>query len=513
MLFPIGIQSFDKIRNDGYVYVDKTAQIYQLTINGNYYFLSRPRRFGKSLLLSTMEAYFLGQKELFKGLAMEQLEKEWNTYPVLHLDLNQGNYQNPDELDKVLNDALCGWEQIYGSSPSEETLGLRFAGIVKRAFAQTGQQVVILIDEYDKPLLQVIDNDALQDTYRSILKSFYSVLKSQDRYIRFAFLTGVTKFSKVSIFSDLNNLKDISMDARYADICGISETELHRYFDEQIAQLAVTLKVDKAACYQLLQQNYDGYHFEHDTPGMYNPFSLLNALDSQAIKSYWYETGTPTYLLKLLKQSDYNLPTLVGERARADVLNSIDTSSQRPIPVLYQSGYLTIKGYDERFKKYQLGFPNSEVEEGFLNYLWPNYAPLKRDHTEFDIEEFVHLVEDGKAEEFMQLLQTFYAAADYRVAGDMEIYFQNTLFLLFRIMGFYVQVEYPTSQGRIDVIIKTTDYIYIIECKLDGSADEALQQIITNNYAAPFAGDPRPLFRIGVNFSTKTRGVEKWVIG
>ena len=512
MLFPIGIQSFEKIRNDGYVYVDKTAQIYQLTINGNYYFLSRPRRFGKSLLLSTMEAYFLGQKELFKGLAMEQLEKEWNIYPVLHLDLNGARYDTEKSLLDKLSVTLSTWEEQFAVKRISDEAGPRFERIIRHLFAQTGQQVVILIDEYDKPLLQVIDNDALQDTYRTILKSFYSVLKSQDRYIRFAFLTGVTKFSKVSIFSDLNNLKDISMDARYADICGISETELHRYFDEQIAQLAVTLKVDKAACYQLLQQNYDGYHFEHDTPGMYNPFSLLNALDSQAIKSYWYETGTPTYLLKLLKQSDYNLPTLVGEKARADVLNSIDTSSQRPIPVLYQSGYLTIKGYDERFKKYQLGFPNSEVEEGFLNYLWPNYAPLKRDHTEFDIEEFVHLVEDGKAEEFMRLIQTFYAAADYRVAGDMEIYFQNTLFLLFRIMGFYVQVEYPTSQGRIDVIIKTTDYIYIIECKLDGSADEALKQIITNNYAAPFAGDPRPLFSIGVNFSTKTRGVEKWVI-
>jgi hypothetical protein len=331
MLFPIGIQSFEEIRNSGYVYVDKTAQIHQLTINGKYYFLSRPRRFGKSLLLSTMEAYFLGQKELFKGLAMEQLEKEWTPCPVLHLDLNQGNYQNPDELDKVLNDALCGWEQIYGSSPSEETLGLRFAGIVKRAFAQTDQQVVILIDEYDKPLLQVIDNDGLQDAYRSILKSFYSVLKSQDRYIRFAFLTGVTKFSKVSIFSDLNNLEDLSMNARYADICGISETEeLHRYFDDQIAQLAVTLKVDKAACYQLLQQNYDGYHFEHDTPGMYNPFSLLNAFKQRSLKNFWYGTGTPTYLLTLLQNNHYDLKELDGVKVSAEDISEVDS----PAPAL-----------------------------------------------------------------------------------------------------------------------------------------------------------------------------------
>jgi hypothetical protein len=510
MLFPIGIQSFEEIRNSGYVYVDKTAQIHQLTINGKYYFLSRPRRFGKSLLLSTMEAYFLGQKELFKGLAMEQLEKEWTPCPVLHLDLNQGNYQNPDELDKVLNDALCGWEQIYGSSPSEETLGLRFAGIVKRAFAQTGQQVVILIDEYDKPLLQVIDDDALQDAYRSILKSFYSVLKSQDRYIRFAFLTGVTKFSKVSIFSDLNNLEDISMNASYAGICGISEEELHHYFDEQTAQLAVALKVDKATCYQLLQQNYDGYHFEHDTPGMYNPFSLLNAFKQRSLKNFWYGTGTPTYLLTLLQNNHYDLKELDGVKVSAEDISEVDSPRTSPVPMMYQSGYLTIKGYDADFDMYRLGYPNREVERSFTRFLLKNYVPANI--TEFGIDKFVTLVREGKAEEFMQLVRNFYASADYRVAGRMELYFQNSLYLLFRLMGFYVQVEYPTSQGRIDVIIKAPDYIYIIECKLDGSADEALQQIIANNYAAPFAGDPRPLFRIGVNFSTKTRGVEKWVI-
>ena len=510
MLFPIGIQSFEEIRNSGYVYVDKTAQIYQLTINGNYYFLSRPRRFGKSLLLSTMEAYFLGQKELFKGLAMEQLEKEWTPCPVLHLDLNGARYDTEKSLLDKLSVALSTWEEQFAVKRISDEAGPRFERIIRQLFAQTGQQVVILIDEYDKPLLQVIDNDALQDTYRTILKSFYSVLKSQDRYIRFAFLTGVTKFSKVSIFSDLNNLEDISMNASYAGICGISEEELHHYFDEQTAQLAVALKVDKATCYQLLQQNYDGYHFEHDTPGVYNPFSLLNAFKQRSLKNFWYGTGTPTYLLTLLQNNHYDLKELDGVKVSAEDISEVDSPRTSPVPMMYQSGYLTIKGYDADFDMYRLGYPNREVERSFTRFLLKNYVPANI--TEFGIDKFVTLVREGKAEEFMQLVRNFYASADYRVAGHMELYFQNSLYLLFRLMGFYVQVEYPTSQGRIDVIIKAPDYIYIIECKLDGSADEALQQIVANNYAASFAGDPRPLFRIGVNFSTKTRGVEKWVI-
>ncbi len=361
--YPIGIQNFEKLRTDGYVYVDKTAWVYKLVNTGSYYFLSRPRRFGKSLLLSTIEAYLEGKRELFEGLAIEQLEKNWTKHPILHLDLNTEKYTTPEALDAILDDALSSWESLYGRRESERSLSLRFQGIIRRACEQTGERVVILVDEYDKPMLQAIGNPELQTAYRDTLKAFYGALKSRDGYIKFAMLTGVTKFGKVSVFSDLNNLQDISMWDRYADVCGVSEEELLRDFSGDIRMLGEANGMSEEETLAKLRENYNGYHFCEDCIGVYNPFSLLNTFAQKRFRSYWFETGTPTYLVELLKMHRYNLEDLAHEVTTADVLNSVDSASTNPVPVVYQSGYLTIKEYDPRFETYTLGFPNREVEE------------------------------------------------------------------------------------------------------------------------------------------------------
>jgi len=512
MKYPIGIQDFGEVRRGGYAYVDKTALMYKMLSEGKYYFLSRPRRFGKSLLLSTMEAYFRGQKELFNGLAVEQLEQEWLAYPILHLDLNTEKYDTPEALTGILNSNLCGWEKDYGTESYEVSLGSRFMGVIRRAFEKTGRQVVVLVDEYDKPMLQAISNEVLQTEYRNTLKAFYGALKSCDRYIRFAFLTGVTKFGKVSVFSDLNNLIDISIDNRYTTICGITEEELHRNFDESVAELANANKMSKEQCYGRLQRDFDGYHFDIGAPGMYNPFSVLNTLASLQFRDYWFETGTPSFLVHQLKKTNYPLEEMTREELTADTLNSIDIMDENPLPLLYQSGYLTIKSFDDRFQAYRMGFPNREVEEGFIKYLVPFYSPNKAEKSQLFISHFIRDIEKGNVERFMQRMETFFAGNDYQVMGKAELYFQNTLYVLFKLMGFYVDVERHTTDGRMDILIQTADYVYILELKIDQSADVALQQIEEKQYAAAFAGDTRRIFKIGVNFSSETRRMTEWKI-
>ena len=511
MKYPIGIQDFVKLRQGGFAYVDKTKFVYKLADEGSYYFLSRPRRFGKSLFLSTLEAYFLGRKELFEGLAIYDMEKEWKSHPIFYIDLNTANFRDENSLYEVLNSHVSVWEEMYGAREYETTLVLRFKGIIARAAEKEGCGVVILIDEYDKPILQTLRNQELQEKHRSLLKSFYSVLKTQDRYIRFAFITGVTKFGKVSVFSDLNNLMDISMDQRYISICGMTQNELLYNFREGIEQLGEAYGDTEEETLNKLKIRYDGYHFEEDTVGIYNPFSVLNTLAKLRYKDYWFETGTPTFLVDLLKMHNYRLLDITREKVSGDVINSVDSMSTNPIPMIYQSGYLTIKGYDERFKKYQLGFPNKEVEEGFLNFLLPLYTSAGN-NSPFMVDEFVQDVESGNPERFMQRMKAFFADTSYQVVGNAELYFQNAMYLVFKIMGFYTQVERPTSDGRIDAVIQTPDYIYIIECKLDRTAEEALCQINDSDYAAPFAMDKRRLYKIGVNFSSQTRGVEQWII-
>lgn len=386
-LYPIGIQNFEKLRKSGYLYVDKTELIYRLVKSGSYYFFSRPRRFGKSLLISTLEAYFQGKRELFQGLAMEELEKEWIRRPILHLDLNIEKYGSVESLGNILNDNLMRWENVYGREQSEVSFSLRFAGVIRRAHEMSGQRVVILVDEYDKPMLQAIGNEGLQREFRDTLKPFYGALKSMDGDIQFALLTGVTKFGKVSVFSDLNNLNDISMDERYVSLCGMTEKEIHRYFEEDIHQLASTRKMTYEETCTRLKESYDGYHFVENSEGIYNPFSLLNTFDKMKFGSYWFETGTPTYLVELLKQTHYNLEQMVHVETNAEVLNSI-YADESPIPVIYQSGYLTIKDYDPRFENYILGFPNREVEEGFIKFLMPFYTNVNKVETPFEIQQF-----------------------------------------------------------------------------------------------------------------------------
>ncbi len=511
-LYPIGIQNFESLREDGYIYVDKTELVYQLVKTGRYYLLNRPRRFGKSLLISTLEAYFLGKKELFKDLAIEKLEKDWLEYPVLHLDLNAEKFGSPERLDALLSNQLTQWEELYGHGPDETTLSLRFKGVIRRAAKQTGQRVVILIDEYDKPMLQALENDELQEKFRDTLMAFYGVMKSMDGDIKFAFLTGVTKFGKVSVFSDLNNLMDISMDDRNANICGITEPEIHAYFKDDLHELARVQNMDYDQVCIALREFYDGYHFTENSKGIYNPFSLLNTFKYLQFGSYWFETGTPTYLVKLLKHSHYNLYNMAHMETDADVLNSIDSTSVNPIPVIYQNGYLTIKGYDREFGIYRLGFPNREVEEGFMKYLLPFYANTDKVDSSFHIQKFVREIRSGDYNSFFRRLQSLFADTPYELVRDLELHYQNVLFIVFKLIGFYVKAEYHTSEGRIDLVLQTDRFIYLMEFKLNGTADDALRQINEKGYALPFAADPRQLFKIGVNFSAKTRNIEEWKI-
>ena len=511
-LYPIGIQNFESLRNDDYLYIDKTALVYELVSSGRYYFLSRPRRFGKSLLISTLEAYFQGRKELFTGLAMEKLEKEWKRYPILHLDLNAQKYDKPDSLDNILNDRLAEWEELYGSRPTEVSPSLRFKGIIRRAREKEGQDVVILIDEYDKPMLQAIGNEELQNAYRNTMKAFYGVLKSMDGYIKFALLTGVTKFGKVSVFSDLNNLNDISMDRRYVELCGITESEIHRDLEPDLYELSESQGMTYEQTCQELKERYDGYHFTYNSVGIYNPFSLLNTFYKMSFGSYWFETGTPSYLVKLLQRDHYDLQRLAHDEATSDMLNSIDSASRNPLPVIYQSGYLTIKGYDARFDLYRLGFPNREVEEGFIKYLLPFYVNMDEGKSIFHISRFVYEIEHGDYDAFLCRLQSFFADTPYELISDLELHYQNVLFIIFKLVGFYTEVEYHTSEGRIDLILKTEKYVYVMEFKLEGTAEEALRQIEEKHYTLPFESDFRQLFKIGVNFSNRTRNIERWIV-
>lgn len=511
--YPIGIQDFEKLRKEGYCYIDKTSCVYDLVQKGSYYFLSRPRRFGKSLLISTLEAYFEGKKDLFEGLAIAGLEKDWKKYPVLHLDLNTQKYGSEKSLMTLLEENVVGWEAKYGRNAAEVGIERRFAGVIRRAHEMTGERTVILVDEYDKPLLQTIDNEQLQGAYRTLLKAFYGALKSEDAHIRFAMLTGVTKFGKVSVFSDLNNLQDISMDERYADICGISEAELSENFSDDILNLAEANGQSLEEACIALKERYDGYHFNPWTPyGLYNPFSLLNTFAKNRYGSYWFETGTPTYLVELLKRHRYNLYKMANEKVTARILDSVDASSINPIPVIYQSGYLTIKGYIPEPQIFELGFPNKEVEQGFMDFLLPYYTPVQDTESGFAIWSFVEDVKTGNIDGFMKRLQAFLSGCPYEMAKDIELHYQNVLFIVFRLAGLYTQVEYHTSYGRIDLVLQTKAYVYVMEFKLDGSAEEAMKQIEEKQYALPFAGDSRKVYKIGVNFSSETRNIERWVV-
>lgn len=513
MLYPIGIQNFEKIRKEGYVYVDKTSLIHRLVTTGTYYFLSRPRRFGKSLLVSTMEAYFKGKKELFKGLAMEQLEKDWTEYPVLHLDLNGNDYKSKEIIDKVLDDNLSSWEKIYGVTSTSDVHGLRFKKVIEAAHSKTGKKVVILVDEYDKPIVDNLGDEDLADYCKRTLQGFYSVIKAMDGFIRFGFLTGVSKIGKLSVFSGLNNLTDISMESEYSDICGISENDLHGCFEESIGELAEANHMSIEECYKALKHKYDGYHFSEDGKGMYNPFSLLNTLRSKKFKDYWFETGTPTLLVNVMKQTSFDVTTLSDKvEVSVEDLSGMQDIINRPIPLFFQTGYLTIKNYDKEFDIYTLGFPNDEVKNGFLKFIFSYYVPVNPAEGNTTTSRLARALRAGKPEEFMTILEGLFANTTYQIQGDSEKNFHYAMYIIMELLGEYVQAERATSNGRIDLTLQTKDYIYIVELKIDNTADAALQQIEEKGYAKPFVNDPRKLFKIGVSFSTQNRRIEKWKI-
>ena len=512
MLYPIGIQNFEDIRRNGYVYVDKTALVHRLATTGKYYFLSRPRRFGKSLLLSTMDAYFQGKKELFDGLAIASLEKDWTEYPVLHFDLGGANYADSEALEDKLQKQLDTLEARFGVVNEYKTIPVRFDNIIEAAYGKTGRQVVILIDEFDKPIIDNLTRPELQEKFRDELQGFYSVMKAKDEYIRFGFLTGVTKIGKMSVFSGLNNLKDISMDPRYVDICGVSETDLSTYFQESVNGLAEANGLSKEECRQKLALMYDGYHFCEDSVGVYNPFSLLNTFDGLRFKEYWFETGTPSFLIKIMRETSYDVTRLSDQEADSALLTDINSAFLNPVPLLYQSGYLTIKDYEPDLQIYHLGFPNLEVRHGFLNFLMPYYTQTNADSPTVLIARMTRDIRSGNPESLMERLDALFARTSYQIQGDCEKDFQYAMYIIFELMGEYVEVERTTSNGRINALIQAKEYIYIIEIKINSTADEALAQIEEKGYARPFADDGRKIFTIGVNFSTTDRCIDDWKV-
>lgn len=510
--YPIGIQTFRDIREGGYIYIDKTEQLYQLASSGKYFFLSRPRRFGKSLLVSTMDAYFKGRKDLFSGLAIEKLEQDWTEYPVLRVDFSGRSYDQADVLGKVLNDILCKWEREYGCKNDSDVPGIRFSNIIQAAYEKTGKPVVILIDEYDKPIVDNLTNEELAETFRSQLQGFYSVMKAQDQYIRFGFLTGVTKMGKLSVFSGLNNLQDISMNLAYATLCGITEDELRFYLPDGVAQLASSADLSLEECYKQLQITYDGYHFHHKGTGVYNPFSLFNALSQKEFGKYWFATGTPAFLIRYLDKGEYDLNDVSGIQVSSSVLSGINAMHPEAITLLYQTGYLTIRGYDRLTDIFTLDYPNKEVENGFLDSLCAYFAPVVNRKSALSVSKFVEDIRSGNVDMLMRRFTAFFADMDYQIQGRAELYFQNTLYVMLKLMGQLVQVERHTSNGRIDVLIQTDKYVYIMELKRDQDPTDALDQIDEKGYDWPFMADNRKVFKIGATFSSATKRLENWVV-
>ncbi len=508
---PIGIQSFEKLRRENYVYIDKTEIMYRLVSTSNPYFLSRPRRFGKSLLLSTMEAYFLGKRDLFKGLAIERLETEWNTHAVLHLDLNAEKYDSPERLHDMLERQLRGWEKTYETGGEGITHSGRFMEVIKKANEKTGRGVVILIDEYDKPLLNSFHDEALQKAFRETLTAFYTVLKSADQWLRFVFITGVTKFAQMGIFSNLNQLKDISLDPRYAALCGLTGDEIRADFVPELKLLAKENNLDDEACMERLTRMYDGYHFNYrNMVGIYNPFSILNVLDSTMFENYWFASGTPTFLAEMLKKTDFDLRELDGIEVSAASLSDDRANINNPVPMIYQSGYLTIKKYDKEFQIYTLGFPNDEVKYGFLNFVTPFYTPVAETDTSFYIGNFIKELRAGDVDAFLTRLRAFFAGISYELNNRTERHYQTIFYLVFKLMGQFAETEVRSAKGRADAVVKTADYIYVFEFKLDGSADQALAQINDRGYLIPYTVDGRKLVKIGVNFDPAQRNIGDW---
>ena len=515
MRYPISIQTFETIINGNYVYVDKTDLVYRLA-QEHVCFLSRPRRFGKSLLISTLDAYFSGRKELFQGLKMEALEHEWDVYPIFRIDFANGNFSNPDELTLMLEGRVSDWERIYGKDDVYKTLGDRFKYVLEQAAAKTAKKVVVLIDEYDRPLLDVL-GEAQEDKNRNILKNFYATFKAADASLRFVLLTGVTKFSQITVFSGFNQPNDISMDSRYDAICGITEAELHNTFFEAIVVMAKKLGYTVEEMKAELKRQYDGYHFSNALVDVYNPFSIINAFNKLDIDNYWYKSGTPTYLVKLIEGHNINMQKLTSRGYESQYFVDYRADAEEPLAMLYQSGYLTIKSYDKRYREYTLDYPNVEVSKGFVTLMANSY--LKKDESEaaYWIVNLDRMLRRGDLNEVRDAFTAFLASIPYEAnkderAKDFETHFQYTFYIIFRLLSCYTTLlAKQNSKGRADIIIESDNDIYIFEFKLDGSAEEALQQIEDKQYALPYLQDKRKLHKIGVNISSSTRTVDGWL--
>ena len=529
MNYPIGIQDFAKLRENNFVYVDKTDMVFDITKNDGVYFLSRPRRFGKSLLVSTIKYYFEGRHDLFKGLKIESLEKKWETYPVFEIDFNGSNYTEADALEQTLNGYLIKWEQQYGVKPATDQPGRRLADVLHQAHVQTGKTCVVLVDEYDKPMLDAMDtglktrvgdNEMLiEDHNRETLKAFYSVFKLADADLRFVFLTGVTKFAQVSVFSGFNNAQDISMSPRFDAICGITTEELNSVFAPAIEELANANAVSVAETKSQLKQRYDGYHFSKGMTDIYNPFSLLNTFKSEDARDYWFASGTPSYLMRLLAHSNEDIQDIIARSYEAQEFVDYRATVEAPVPMIYQSGYLTIKGYNREDDEYKLDFPNHEVASGFLTLLASGYfqTPTQPNSWANKLKKALH---HGKPEDFRDLLNDFLASIPYSVResnGEKshERQFQYTVYLIMRLIGSCrntVYHEKATSKGRADCVIETPRYVYIFEYKLDRPAAEAMAQISDHGYAEPYAHDSRAVYAIACSFSSETGTISDWMV-
>lgn len=510
---PVGIQSFENLRKGGYLYVDKTALLYRLVTTGKPYFLSRPRRFGKSLLLSTFEAYFQGKRELFEGLAIEQLEEEWAEHPVLHLSLNAEKYETYEALQEMLERQLSSWEKLYDTGGEGITYSGRFMEVIRQAAEKTGRNVVVLVDEYDKPLLETFHNEALQERYRSLLTAFYTVLKDADRWLKFVFITGVTKFAQVGVFSKLNQLEEISLDYDYATLCGMTREEIEHTFAPELEEMARTNNWNHKQLFDELTRMYDGYRFStRKAADIYNPFSILNALKKCELGGYWFQSGIPTFIVAILKKTNFDLRKLDGIEVSGASLTDDRANVNNPVPMLYQSGYLTIKDYDKRFRLYTLSYPNEEVRYGFLNYAAPFYTPMPEDDSAFYIGKFVKELESGQPEAFLTRLRAFFAGIPYDLSDETERHYQTVFYLVFRLMGQFTEAEVRSAKGRADAVVKTPDYIYVFKFKLEGSAEDALAQIDNRGYLIPYTTDGHRLIKAGVNFSKKNRNIDRWLI-
>lgn len=511
--YPVGIETFEKIRKEGLVYIDKTDYIRHLAAGGGFYFLSRPRRFGKSLFLSTIEAFYEGKRELFEGLAISKYEQTWARHPVFRLNLVNCDVSSVDGLKVLLDQQLSAWEELYGKSEIELDYAQRFYSVIKRAVEKMGRPAIILIDEYDKPLISTLDDEALNNQFRTVLKPVYGTLKAADRYIKIGLLTGVSRFSRLSIFSDINNLRDISFDKNFDAICGITEEEMLRDCGEGIEGIARNKGISYEKALADLKKNYDGYHFTANCPDIYNPFSLMSAFERQEIGNYWFATGTPTFLIKTFREADVYLPDLLNSEAGEAELTDIDSYATTPVPILFQAGYLTIKRYDPQFETFILGLPNREVARGFFDDLLPIFTAERKDNGLRNIRDLCKALQEGDAETFLHELQSFLADIPYHLSKNKpEIYFENNIYIIFKLLGFFVETEYRTSSGRIDLLVKTDDFIYVIELKLNGTAEDAIQQIERQNYALPFKRDRRKIYKIGVSFSAHTRNISDWII-